>query len=222
VATARGSVWVAAPHAVVRIDPSGSRPAVRLPSTAGLVGLAAEGRVIWAMAADGALTRLDPQRAIRSGAIPATLPNSRPVAIAAAPKSVFVADRQGRLLRLDGLGRHPRWIGIGKSPVAVTAGDGFAWVALPDGTVLQVRPRVGEWQVRRIVTGGTPAAIAFGGGRAWVARTDGRLLSIAARSGHRALVAQVGAGARDVAYSEGSVWVARGSGRNGKLIEVSP
>jgi hypothetical protein len=222
VATARGSVWVAAPHAVVRIDPNGSRPAIRLPSRAGLTGLAASGNAVWTLAADGSLTRLDPERAIRSGAIPAALPNSRAVAIAAAPGAVWVVDAQGRLIQLDALGRRLRWIGVGKDPVDVAAGAGFAWVARADGTVLQVRPGTRGWRVRRIRGGDGPVAIAFGGGRAWLAGADGRLLALYPASGHQALIATVGAGVRDVAYSEGSVWVARGRGRGGEIVEVSP
>ena len=222
IAASRGSVWAASPHAIVRMDPGGSRPAVRLHSRAGLMGLAAAGRVVWALAADGALLRLDPRRALRSGAIPSALPNSRPAGIAASPGAVFVADRQGRLLRLDRLGRHLRWIGVGKDPVGVAAGDGFAWVALGDGTVLQVRPRVGGWQTRQIRIGGRPAAIAFGGGQAWLAEMDGRVFAIDPAGGGRTLSGTADPGVTDLAYSGGAVWVARGAGRPGELVEIGP
>ena len=222
IASARGSVWAASPHAIVRIDPSGGGKPVRLPSAQGLTGLAASDRVVWALHPDGSLTRLDPQRALRSGAIPSALPNSRPVAIAASPGAVFVIDRQGRLIRLDRLGRHARWIGVGKAPVDLAAGDGFAWVALADGTVLQVRPRVGGWQTRRIPTPGRPAAISFGGNRAWVGESDGRVFAIDAKSGARTLAGAAGGGVTDLVYTGGAVWVARASGGRGQLVEVSP
>jgi hypothetical protein len=219
---ARGSVWAASPHAIVRIALNGSRPPARLPSQQGLTGLAASGVAVWGLHPDGSTLRLDPKGAMRSGAIPSALPNSKPVAIAALPGAVFVADRQGRLIRLDRLGRHVRWIGVGKNPIDVAAGDGFAWVALAGGTVVQVRPKVGGWQTRESQTTGRPAAIAFGGGRAWVAETDGRLFAIDSKSGHRELVATVGAGVTDAAYANGRVWIARASGRRGELVEISP
>ena len=87
---------------------------------------------------------------------------------------------------------------------------------------MQVRPRVGGWQTRRILTNGRPAAIAFGGHRAWVAETDGRVFAIDPKSGARTVAGKAGAGVTDVAYGNGAVWVTRASGGRGQLVEVSP
>ena len=223
IAVARRSVWVAAPHTIVRIDPRGARPPVHLHSEAGLVGLAAARRVVWALGADGALIRLDPQRMTRYGTIGAALPNARPIAVAASPGSEWVLDRRGRLLRLNQTGERLRWIGVGRGAVAVSTGGGYVWVARRDGLLLQIRPRRQGWDVRRIRLGGRPADVGFGGGRAWVADSRGRLLAVRPGSGRPAgPPLAVGAGALAVAYDGGAAWVARSAGGRGELLRIRP
>jgi glutamine cyclotransferase len=91
-AATRDDVWLALERgdSIWRIDPRDdiAAAAVRVPG--GAVDLAADEKSVWALGADGRISRIDPS----SGEVVATVTLSRPaVAIAARDRRLFVAVR---------------------------------------------------------------------------------------------------------------------------------
>jgi DNA-binding SARP family transcriptional activator/sugar lactone lactonase YvrE len=92
IAATEQDVWVALERgdSVWRIDPRDDVAASSVPVGSGVVDLAADGSAVWALGADGRISRVDPAQ----GEVVATVTLSRPgVAIAARDGTLFVAVR---------------------------------------------------------------------------------------------------------------------------------
>ncbi len=135
-----------------------------------------------------------------------------PVAIAATPSSIWVADNgRGLVRRLDpATGRR---IGaatrVGRAPLAIGIGEDGIWVATGAGTVRRLDPRTGAADGSPIAVR-DPNGIAAGGGSVWVtnrqAGTVTRIDPRARRVSGRPI--PVGRTPADVVVGFGSVWVA--------------
>jgi hypothetical protein len=154
-----GARWVTLP------DATAVSPAI------GGVGLvASDGADTWAMTADG-IVRLGPP-GVRIGA---TVPVPGATALAVGSGAVWVATRDGTLVRVDpSTGRTTARVAVGSRPVAVLAAAGSVWVAARgDGMVVRVDPRTAA-VIERIPAGVGPSALAAGAGAVWAASpTDG-------------------------------------------------
>ena len=121
---------------------------------------------LWvASGADGRLLRIDPgSLRLRSSL---SLPGlARPVGMAAGAGAVWVADRGGRVLRVDPHTFHVAATATGGELVAVAVGAGGVW-ALSGASVLRLDPATGH-VTARIAVGGHPTALAAGEGAVWV------------------------------------------------------
>ena len=81
--------------------------------------------------------------------------------------SVWISETDGRLLRLDPMLHAIRKIPVCKNALAVAFGEGAAWVACSDMTVVEVDPMTAR-ATRRIPVGRLPRGIAAGEGGVWV------------------------------------------------------
>ena len=93
-------------------------------------------------------------------------------------------------------------------PVAVATGGGFVWVLEANtATVRKIEPRTGAVVATTPVgVDHSPTALAAGDDAAWVTNADGTLTRIDAGSGAVRTIT-VGHGLRDVAVTDGMVWV---------------
>jgi transcriptional activator len=121
------------------------------------------------------------------------------------------SERGNRLVSIDAR-RHSANNGIRLpgSPAALAAGFGSIWVADPTGQrVIRVDLASGSL-TDRISVAAQPGSIATGGGAVWVASTLGGGISRVdpATGTQTQTIGLGGASASDVAFGEGSVWVA--------------
>ena len=104
-------------------------------------------------------------------------------------------------------------IPVGRTPIAIAAGDGKVWVAnFDDGTVQSIDPSDNEAS-SAIGLGfdQAPSGIAVGGGYVWItSSTTGFLYRVDPAQSHAIVPVKLGVGVNGVAYGEGSVWVADG------------
>lgn len=187
VATGAGAVWVADGEplgetqfggaiatSVARVDPATRtvRARAQLPrperAVSGLrdATLAVEPDVVWALAPDGALARIDP----RTSRVVAVIRGVQARAVAAGPEGVWLLGEDGTIARVDpernAIVQRER---IPASAVGSLAlGAGAAWVSAPgDGTLWRVD--VGErLQLRTVDVGRGVTDVAFGAGRVWL------------------------------------------------------
>ena len=90
-----------------------------------------------------------------------------PTGVAVGGGSLWISETDGRLLRLD-LGLHRiHKIPVCRNALAVAFGEGAAWVACSDMTVVEVDPATAR-ATRRIPVGRLPRGIAAGEGGVWV------------------------------------------------------
>ena len=90
-----------------------------------------------------------------------------PTGVALGGGSLWISESDGRLLRLDLRLRRIRKIPVCRNALAVAFGEGAAWVACSDETVVEVDP-VRARPTRRISVGRLPRGIAAGEGGVWV------------------------------------------------------
>ena len=147
----------------------------------------------------------------------------RPVAMAATPGAVWVADGdRGLLVRVEPADvRTVDTVPIGPGTTAVAAGEGAVW-ALSSNTRTLARVNVGtNTVVRRIAVGNGARAVAAGAGSVWVANAlDGTVSQIDARSGRKLRRIPVGALPSSIAVGADAVWVANES--DGTVTRIDP
>jgi YVTN family beta-propeller protein len=97
---------------------------------------------------------------------------------------------------------------LDSAPSAITAGEGFLWVASEDeGTVSRYEPASGA--VQTLTLGGSPGALAYGAGSLWVTNSEERtLVQINPKTAAVVQTIAVGNAPGAVAVGHGAVWVA--------------
>jgi peptide/nickel transport system substrate-binding protein len=147
----------------------------------------------------------------------------RPVAIAATPGAVWVADGdRGLLVRVEPEQvRTVDTVPIGPGTTAVAAGAGAVWaVSSNTRTLAQVNVATNT-VVRRIGLGNGARAVAVGAGSVWVANAlDGTVSQIGLRAGRQLRRIPVGALPGSVAVGADAVWVANES--DGTVTRIDP
>jgi len=184
IAVGLGSVWVADPAFITRLDPSGRfRKLISIdytPQSSVDVGYGA----VWAVTGRG-VVRIDSA----TNEIAARIPSSQTgtasglssTAVAVGEAAVWVANtfvpgsvfktstKRGSVSRIN-----PQTnvvvttIPVGHEPFAIAAGYGAVWVTnRTDGTIMRIDPRTNK-VVKTINVGGTPEGIAVGPDTVWV------------------------------------------------------
>jgi class 3 adenylate cyclase/streptogramin lyase len=114
-------------------------------------------------------------------------------------------------------------IPVGRTPIAIAAGDGKVWVAnFDDGTVQAIDPASNDAS-SAIGLGfdQAPSGIAVGGGYVWItSSTTGFLYRLDPTQSHAILPVKLGVGANGVAYGEGAVWIA--NGQSDSVLRIDP
>jgi YVTN family beta-propeller protein len=95
---------------------------------------------------------------------------------------------------------------VSGSPRAVTAGDGYVWVASSEGTVSRIDPELRTIQTLNI--GGSAGGVAYGAGSLWVTNQEARaLVQINPKTFKRVQTIEVGNAPGAVAVGKDAVWV---------------
>ncbi len=96
---------------------------------------------------------------------------------------------------------------LASAPSAITAGEGFLWVASEDeGTVSRYEPASGA--VQTLTLGGGPGGLAYGAGSLWVTKSEERaLVQINAETSAVVQTITVGNGPGALAVGKDAVWV---------------
>ncbi|HSS74485.1 MAG TPA: BTAD domain-containing putative transcriptional regulator [Gaiellaceae bacterium] len=183
-----GSVWVADPGFVTRLDPSGRvRALIPVPYTLD-TAIAVGAGAVWATVGSG-IVRIDPARNAITAAIPvaqATSGGPSPTAIAATDDAVWVANR------------------------FVGSREGKFGVSGKRGTVSRIDP-VTNAVAATITVGHEPFSIAAGQDAVWVAnRTDFTVSHIDAHTNHVTKTIRIGNRPQGIAVGDGGVWVSVG------------
>ena len=114
-------------------------------------------------------------------------------------------------------------IPVGRTPIAIAAGDGKVWVAnFDDGTVQSIDPASNDAS-SAIGLGfdQAPSGIAVGGGFVWItSSTTGFLYRLDPAQSHSIVPVKLGVGVDGVAYGEGAVWVT--NGQSDAVLRVDP
>ena len=229
VAAGGGAVWVVDGHrdVLAKIHPGYGRVtdrlALRRPATdrvpaadrfaADPTSVAVGAGGVWVTDGARRLLRVDPATV----QVAATIDAGRPLTgVAVGADAVWAIGTPATVLRIDPstnrvTDRIPiaRTAGAdGPRAIAVAVGEGFVWVLDANtATLVKINPRTrGIVQTTRVGVDRSPLQVAAGAGAAWVANDDGTLSRIDARTGALASV-PVGHGLRDVAVSDGAVWV---------------
>jgi YVTN family beta-propeller protein len=208
--------WSGTRAALVRLDPNGGTPRMRMTIGGEMRGLAATKNAIWVAASranKGVVLRIDPKTTrvitqIRTGAWPA--------ALAADSGGVWAVNtapfyKRGTLVRVDA--RANRLIGrvvpLGRAPSGVAVGGGAVWVAdALDGTVRRI-DAVQRRVVATIRVGSEPYGLAFIAGSLWVTNSDdGTVSRIDPRRNKVVATIRVGRNPYGIAAGSRSLWVA--------------
>jgi YVTN family beta-propeller protein len=220
------SLWVAndEDRTVSRIDAT-SRALVRtIPVPQTPSGLAFGSGAVWvAHGLTGSVSRIDPSfatvktvrvtRAFAGGGLAGT--------VATAADAVWTAWGDSTVARLDPATARVLGTAIaGRSPSAISYGEGSFWVAnRGDNTLSEMSPNTGR-QTNVFHVGSGPSAIAVGGGKVWVADSvDDSVTRIDPHSGSSATL-RVGRGPAGIAFGAGAVWVA--NAKDGTVSRIDP
>jgi len=212
-----GGVWVAgAPRTkpfvtARRIDArfdTRSEP-VRVQSLPeGSASLSLAGGSLWLAPSAGRLTPLDPVTGKTAGARLDAGPT--PVAIAAEPGAVWVADAAGAgsVSRIDARTGIAKSTPLAGEPAGIALSRGAVWVTLAlEDAVARIDPGTGTVRSTTQVGQG-PAGVAVGAGAVWVANSgDGTVTKLDPRTGTVTDTIAVGASPQDVVVADGRVWV---------------
>lgn len=232
VAAGAGSVWVAAPDSVLRIDPRSNRIAGRT-RVPGATCVAVAGGAVWVTGAErGTVTRIDPRTGragppIRAGAYPEGLAagfgslwvssGPRPCGSPSRPCTAHM-DMSGTLARIDPrTGRLLSLVRVPASPSYVATGHEGVWLSSNDGTIVS---RAG----RRIQVTGGRTSIAVGLGSVWVTSIQGpgaagQVFPVDPRTGALGKPVTVGESPVGMAAGGGALWVANfNDGTVSKLV----
>jgi DNA-binding beta-propeller fold protein YncE len=211
-----GGVSVSAPIAV-------GRPPLRL--------AAGEGGVWVTSAADGTLSRIDPDSgevagpASAGGRSAGVFRLGRGVAaVAAAAGSVWVSNpRRGEVLQVDPVdGAVSARIEVGGEPGAIAVGGGRVWVADEGGAgVTAINAAGGRVFKRGIAPHSTPLRLAVGAGGLWVSNAStGAVRRIDLGSAVAGPPVAVGRGPAGLTVAAGVVWVA--NSRSDTVTRLDP
>jgi streptogramin lyase len=131
-----GAVWAfsSRPATVVRVDPrSGDTTPIPIATRGGAaapspIGIATTSRAVWTLNANtGTVTRIDAEQ----GGVTTTIPigvDRAPRGIATAGETVWVANSDGTLSRIDADDGAPPTIWVGESLAAIASAGGRLWV----------------------------------------------------------------------------------------------
>lgn len=164
------AIWVALARdsSVVRIDLASGATDEPIPVVAGPVALVAGEDALWVASSDiAAITRIDPRTGVTPAA-PISL-SARPVGIALAGASVWVAAEDGTLTRIDATSnRITATVDVGGTPSAITADESAIWIADREGSIHRVDLLDPSAPPRRVATSSAPEAIATVPGELWL------------------------------------------------------
>jgi streptogramin lyase len=178
---------------------------------------------VWATsAADGTLSRIDPETRRLAGA-PLHLENGI-AGVTTGNGSVWVASpRRGEVLQVDpGTEQVKARIDVGGRPGAIVFGGGRVWVADDEGGgVTAINPRGGRVFRRGLPPHVAPLRLAVGAGALWVSSAStGAVRRIDLATATAAAPIVVGHGPAGVTVGGGLVWVA--NSRSDSVIRVDP
>jgi class 3 adenylate cyclase/streptogramin lyase len=114
-------------------------------------------------------------------------------------------------------------IPVGRTPIAIAAGDDKVWVAnFEDGTIQSIDPSSnGASPATALGFDQAPTGIAVGGGFVWItSSTTGFLYRVDPAQTHAITPIHLGVGVDEVAYGEGAVWVT--NGQSGAVLRIDP
>jgi YVTN family beta-propeller protein len=172
VAYGLGGIWVAnsVDRTVVRIDPRTDKPGKPIPVDAGADAIAVGHGAVWVTGRSaGVLTRVDPRS---GGTTPINVGNG-PVAVAATPRAVYVANSQDATVwTIDPVTNRvvgTVTVGEGPSGLAVASGGSSVWVSNAlSGTVSKIDPAAGR-VVDSVPVGNQPQGVAASADTTYVA-----------------------------------------------------
>jgi DNA-binding beta-propeller fold protein YncE len=180
-----------------------------------------DGSVWVTSAADGTLSRIDPETEATVGA---PLPLGAGVSgVAVGDGSVWVSSpRTGSVLRVDPARRRTMKISVGGRPGAIVVGGGRVWVADEDGGgIAAINPAGNRVFKRGLVPRATPLRLAVGAGAVWASSAStGAVRRIDFGTASADAPIPVGRGPAGVTVGGGLVWVA--SSRADQISRVDP
>jgi serine/threonine-protein kinase len=160
----RAAAWVADAAAGVLYRLASRPPQLATVDLQGApVALAVHGETLWVGLTDEIL-RLD----FAGRVLSRTSLESPPIALAAGPGGVWIAERGGTLSRLDPEGTPRERIAVGQRLVDLAVGQGSLWALTDSGTLLRIDPASGD-VVSEVAVGPNPSAVASGENGIWVA-----------------------------------------------------
>jgi streptogramin lyase len=170
VAVGDGSVWLAGPGEVIRLEAaSGAQVAQPIPDVHGPEAIAVGEGGVWVANLDGTVTRLDPS----SGTVlaPAISVAKAPAAIAVGDHGVWaVSQLRGTVVRLSAKSGapigHPIDLGL-RDPTSIAVGDGSVWVVGFSAQIARIDAATGRL-MRPLTDSLLADAVAFGQGSFWV------------------------------------------------------
>ncbi len=216
VAAGGGSVWVGNLD-----DRTLTRVNVQTPANAGTItldnqtptGIAFGAGAVWvAHGFLGKLSRVDPQ----FGRVTKTLDiagSSDDGTVAVGGGSVWTANGDDTLARVDPVELRLVGQGLAASPVGLVYAAGSVWVANGrEQTVSRFNPGTfAEGPIHRTSVGEAPQAVAFGDGAIWVANSDDTVTRVDTGT-YATSTIPVGHSPAAIAFGDGSVWVAESGG----------
>jgi DNA-binding beta-propeller fold protein YncE len=190
---------------------------------AGPLRLAVGDGAVWVTsAADGTLTRIDPETREPLGS-PLRL-GAGISGVAVAKRSVWVSSpRTGQVLRVDPAGgRVTARIDVGGRPGAIAAGGGRVWVADEGGGgIAAIDAADGQVLKRGIAPHSRPLRLAVGAGGLWVSNAStGTVRRVGLASATAGAPIPVGRHPAGVTVGGGVIWVA--DSRSGAVTRVDP
>ena len=158
-AAAPNAVWAGSSRALTRIDPGTSRMRPYVSPTWGPMAYGYGS--LWVLGRE--LERVS----AATGRIVATVAVVGGVDVATGFGSVWIADEQGAVVRVDARQEAiERTYEVGGSPLGVAVADDAVWAASDDGTVVRIDPATHEVTAGRV--GGAPRIVDVADGEVWV------------------------------------------------------
>ena len=182
-----------------------------------LAGVAIGFGSVWAIDSTGSLLRFDPSSTSEPVEIP--LP-SGPTDVTTTLSAVWVALRDGSVVRVNGANEVEATIEVGKDPIALAADQPLVWVADRDGdAVLSIDTQTNAAQ--KAVEVESPIDVAVTEEATWVLSEGGEVEAIDRLSGLTDQAASFNApGATAIETGFGSIWLADQG--NGELERFDP
>jgi YVTN family beta-propeller protein len=227
-AASSNALWVANldDRTITHVDPSKEQSVGTIPVDGVPAGVAASKTSAWVATGSNELDRIDPQydrltakHVVKTiGSFYSGAPD-RPAVLAFG--SLWIVHPDGYVQQVDPSSlKVEKTVDVGNNPTAITAGDGFVWVAnQADGTVTRIDPTT--LLTATIPVGHGPAALSVGANGVWVANSgDNAVVRIDPSTDAVAGTVQVGSNPDAVLATPGAVWVANAGDET--LMRIEP